>query len=266
MILNKFRSISLSGRLKSFSLQLLALGLFSCNKTANINANKSFVGLTHLAYNVGAIRLTLNGKYLFPFPDSLSFGNTTGIPGNPYDTTVSQVSLMNIFLAQDTTSNVVGNAAFRQGAQYSVFFFDSLDGRSISLIIMQDNPTIRTDTFTNYRYMNFSPGDTTWGLKLINNRKDIPYAADTVIIQPGVFVGFNNNPSAYPFELIRSGNYRAFAFSGTTDPASDTSHFVSLGNIQIDSLVNYYIYLQGFYGVTDSLNPNRFHLNWIPLN
>ena len=264
MVLSKFSSISLATRLKTISLQLIALSIFSCNKTSNINANKSFVGLTHLAYNVGAIKMTLNGKYLFP--DSVSFGNGTGYPGNPYDTTISQVSEMNIFLTQDTTQNIAGNAAFRQGAQYSIFFFDTLDARSVSLIILQDNPTIRTDTFTNYRYMNFSPGDTIWGLKLINNRNDIPYAADTVIIPASVFVGFNNNPAAYPFSQIRSGNYQAFAFRDSSNPAPDSSNFKYLRNIQIDSLVNYYIYLQGFYGDTSSSDPNKFQLNYKQLN
>jgi len=160
MILNKFSGLSPSVRIKSLSLQLIVLSLFSCNKTSNINSNKSFVGLTHVAYNVGPISLTLNGKYLFP--NSLSFGETTGYPGNPYDTTISQVSSMNIFLAQDTSANITGNAAFRQGAYYSIFFFDSLDNNSVSLIILQDNPSFRNDTFTNYRFMNFSPGDTTW--------------------------------------------------------------------------------------------------------
>src|SRR5882762_4099566 len=116
MILNKISNISLSGKLRALSLQLLALSLFSCNKTANINGNKSYVALTHLAYGVGAINLSLNGIPLFP--DSLSFGKTTGSDGNPYDTTISQVSLMKIYLAGDTSINVSGNAAFRQGGQY----------------------------------------------------------------------------------------------------------------------------------------------------
>ena len=266
MILSKISTVSLAARLKTISLQLIALSLFSCNKTSNINANKSFVGLTHLAYNVPAIKLTLNGKDLFP--DSLSFGNGTGYPGNPYDTTISQVSLMNILLAQDSSVIISGNAAFRQGAQYSIFFFDTLAATSaaVSLIILQDNPTIRTDTFTNYRYMNFSPGDTIWGLKLINNRNDIPYAADTVEIPPSVFVGLNNDPSEYPFSLIRSGNYKVFAFRDSSNPAPDRSNFDSLGNFQIDSLVNYYIYLQGFYGDTSALSPNKFQLKLKALN
>jgi len=263
MILNKISNISLSGKLRALSLQLLVLSLFSCNKTANINGNKSFVALTHLAYGVGAINLSLNGKPLFP--DSLSFGQTTGQIGNPYDTTISQVSLMNIYLAQDTSVNAIGNAAFRQGGQYSIFFFDSLDYQSVTLIILQNNPAIRTDTFTYYRYMNFSPGDTLWGLKLINNRKDIPYAADTVIIPPKIFVGFNNVPSAYPINnLIRSGNYKVFAFRDSSNPAPDRSNFDSLGNFQIDSMVNYNIFLQGFYGDTSSVN--KFQLKCQALN
>jgi hypothetical protein len=266
MILSKFSSVSLAARLKTISLQLIALSLFSCNKTANINANKSFVNLTHLAYNLKPILMTLNGKYLFH--DSLSFGNTSGIPGNPYDTTVSQVSQMNILQALDSSIIISGNAAFRQGAQYSVFFYDTLSATAaaVGLIILQDNPIIRTDTFTNYRYMNFSPGDTLWGLKLINNRKDIPYYADTVIIGASLFVGYNNNPGAYPFETIRSGNYSVFAYRDSANPAPDRSNFDSLGNFQIDSLVNYYIYLQGFYGDTSSLSPNKFQLTLKKLN
>ena len=264
MILNKISSISLTNRLKTISLQLIALSLFSCNKTSNINANKSLVALTHLAYNLDAIGLTFNGKPLFL--DSLAFGNTTGIIGNPYDTTISQVSEMNILLAQDGTSIVTGNAAFRQGARYSIFFYDTVavNSLAVSLIILQDNPATRTDTFTNYRYMNFSPGDTIWGLKLINNRKDIPYAADTVVIAAREFVGLNNIPSEYPFALIRSGNYNVFAFRDSSNPAPDRSNFVSLGNFQIDSLVNYYIYLRGFYG--DTTSPNKFQLNVQALN
>jgi hypothetical protein len=266
MIFNKFQLFADHFKPKALSIRLLAfclISFFSCNKTSNINGNKSFVALTHLAYGVGAIQLSLNGKPVFP--DSLSFGKTTGYDGNPYDTTISQISLMKIYLAGDTSVNVSGNAAFRQGGQYSIFFFDSLDYRSVSLIILQDNPTIRTDTFTYYRYMNFSPGDTLWGLKLINNRKDNPYAADTVVIQPSLFVGFNNIPSAYPINnQIRSGNYKVFAFRDSSNPAPDRSNFDSLGNFQIDSMVNYNIYLQGFYG--DTSTANKFQLQCKALN
>jgi hypothetical protein len=128
MIFNKFGPLSLCNKLKALSFQLLALSLFSCNKSANINA--------------------------------------TGVDGNPYDTTISRISDMNIFLAQDTSMSIHGNAAFQQGSHYSVFFFDTLDSRSITLIILQDNPPVRYDTLTTIRFMNFSPGSSI-GLKLI---------------------------------------------------------------------------------------------------
>src|SRR5450755_1749588 len=116
MILNMFRPVSHFNKLKALSFQLLALSLFSCNKSANINANKAYVGLTHVAYGVGPLGLTIDGTALFTSP--LSFGLTTGIDGNPYDTTVSRISEMEIFLSQDTSLNVKGNAAFQQGSHY----------------------------------------------------------------------------------------------------------------------------------------------------
>ena len=76
MILNKFSHISLSGAIKTFSLQLLALSLFSCYKTANSNENKAYVAVTHVAYGTGPVNITLDGDSLLPVP--LSFGNTSG--------------------------------------------------------------------------------------------------------------------------------------------------------------------------------------------
>ena len=75
MILNKFSSISIF-RLRKVGLQFLALSLFSCNKTANINANKSFVSVTHVAYGVGPLTVTANGTPFYS--GTLSFSNTTG--------------------------------------------------------------------------------------------------------------------------------------------------------------------------------------------
>jgi hypothetical protein len=267
MILNKFHFHSTQSNQRALSSKLLALcliTLFSCNKSSNINGNTSYVALTHVAYNLGPIGLSFNGTPLFTQP--LSFGNTTGIPGNPYDTTTSRVSLMSIYQAPDTSNNIQGNAAFRQGAHYSIFFFDSLKANNVNLIVLQDNTTILQDTFTYFRYLNFAPGDTLWGLELINNRKDNPYAADTVIISPSAFVGLNTNPASYPMtSTIRTGNYNAFAFPYPSNPLADTSIVFPLGPIQIDSLVNYNIYLQGVYG-SDTTAANKFQLRYIPLN
>jgi hypothetical protein len=267
MILNKFRAHINHYLTNALSPTLFALSfliLLSCNKSSDINGNTSYVALTHLAYNLGPIGLSLNGNPLFTQP--LSFGNTTGIPGNPYDTTTSRVSLMSIYQASDTSNNIHGNAAFRQGAHYSIFFFDSLDKNGVNLIVLQDNTTILQDTFTYFRYLNFAPGDTLWGLELINNRMDNRYAADTVIISPSAFVGLNTNPASYPMtSTIRTGNYSVFAFPYPSNPIADTSLIVPLGPIQIDSLVNYNIYLQGVYG-SDTTTANKFQLKYLPLN
>ena len=267
MILNKFRAHTNHYLTNAQSPKLLALSflfLISCNKSSNINGNTAYVALTHVAYNQGPIGLSLNGDSLFSSP--LSFGNTTGSPGNPYSTTPSRVSLMSIYQYSDTNNNRHGNAAFRQGAHYSIFFFDSLDKQFVNLIVLQDNTTILQDTFTYFRYMNFAPGDTLWGLELINNRMDNQYAADTVIINPSAFVGLNTNPAAYPMtNTIRTGNYNVFAFPYPSNPIADTSLVVPLGPIQIDSLVNYNIYLQGVYG-SDTTAANKFQLKYVPLN
>jgi hypothetical protein len=261
MIFNKFRPIPFCNKLKAFSFQLLALSLFSCNKSASVNANKSFVGLTHVAYGVGPVSVTINGLLLYSSP--LAFGLTTGVPGNPYDTTVSRISELNIFLAQDTSMSIHGNAAFQQGSHYSIFFFDTLDPRSVTLIILQDNPPVRTDTFTYIRYMNFSP-DSSWGIKLINTRNDIPYFADTINIGPSLFVGNNINPSAYYFSQVRIGNYNVFAYRDSINPAPDSSNFIHLGPLQIDSTINYNVYLQGFFTLDSGVN--KFQLKSVPLN
>jgi hypothetical protein len=261
MILNKFRPISLSSKLKALTLQLLVLSLLSCNKTSNINANKAYVSLTHVAYNVDPLKIFFNRDSLFS--GTLAFGQTSGVPGNPYDTVTSRIGELFLGTADSSTSKQ-GNASFLQQAHYSIFAFDSSDRNTFNLLILQDNVPVRRDTFTYIRYMNFSPGDSIWGLKLINNRKDFPYSADTVLISSRLFVGFNNNPSAYGFTQIRSGNYNVFAFRDSSNPAIDSSNLIHLRNLQIDSLVNYNIYLQGFLGMDTGVN--KFQLKYFPLN
>lgn len=270
MILNKFSPVFLSKKIKTSFFQLLALSLFSCNKSANENVNKSFIGLTHVAYGVGPISMTINGTQLFSSP--LAFGLTTGIDGNPYDTTVSRISEMNVFLAQDSSINLKGNAAFQQGSHYSAFFFDTLDSRSVGLIIFQDNPPARYDTFTMIRYINFSPG-TSIGIKLIyiNNYKindSISIAVrDTINIGPSPFVGYNPNPGlpAYTFnQRVHIGMNQVFAFIDSAKPTSDSSNFIRLDSLQFDSTKNYNIYLQGF--LPDTTAQNKLQVKSVRIN
>ena len=268
MIFNKFRPISFCDKIKALCLQLLALSLFSCNKSININANKAFVGLTHVAYGVGPVSATIDGALLFSNP--LAFGLTTGVPGNPYDTTVSRISYMNIFLAQDTSNNIQGNAAFQQGSHYSIFFFDTLDSKSISLIILQDNPPVFYDTITTFRFMNFSPG-TSIGLKLIYKNDYLIdtfhiSVRDTTIVGLSPFVGYNPNPAYYTFnQYVHTGINQVFAFWDSANPRSDSSNYLKLDSLQFDSTKSYNIYLQGFLDSTISPQ-NKFQIKSVRVN
>jgi hypothetical protein len=248
MILNKFRPFSVFQLFKAFGLPLLVLGLISCNKSANINANKSFVGLTHVAYGVGPLNLILDNDSLLPAP--IEFGQTSGIPGNPYDTAVSRINLMQVKQGAETLLS--GNAAFQQGANYSIFVYDStLDKKSVGLIILQDNYPVRTDTFTYVRYMNFSPG-TSLGLFLSN-------AKDTLRqFGPRAFVGDNPNPSSYLFTQVHIGKYGAIAYS------NDSTAWI-VDSLTISPSTNYNVYLQGFADDTTS-GVNKLQLKSVPLN
>lgn len=256
MILNKFRSISLVSRLKAISLQLIALSLFSCNKTANISANKAFVSFTHVAYGVGPLTLRINDSTVF---SAIPYDSATGAP---YGTVVSQISNTSIF--ENTDSFLTGFSSFRQGAYYSIYIYDTLDKRSKSMIILQDNPPLNTDSTVSIRYMNFTPSSLI-GLLLINTRKGIPFTGDTTVISPEYFVGVDINPAAYKFRPILAGNYNIIAFTDSSRPAPDTSNFRQMGNFTISIISNYNFNLMGF-GNVDTTSQYKLQLKTVPLN
>jgi hypothetical protein len=277
MILNKFRPVSLLNMVKSVSLQLLAVCLFSCNKTASENANKAYVGMTHVAYGVDSLNLILAGVTNSLFPVPIAFGQNSGTAGNAYyDTATSRINNMFLYSGSfpDTTTLLHGNSAFQQGGHYSIFVYDSLNQQSINLIIFQDNPVFVSDTVTNIRYVNFSPGPVAWGLKLINTRHDsIPQ--DTIVIPGNNYIGYNPNPSLtpnYSFISVLIGNYNVFAFTDSSNPhvsqgppvVVDSTNFRKLGPLSINQSINYYLYLQGFDGDTSMIN--KFQLKQLPLN
>jgi hypothetical protein len=256
MILNKFRPRSRFHLFKALSLQLFAISLFSCAKTANSNANKSYVALTHVAYGVGPLNIVLNGDSLIPA--SVSFGNTSGTPGYPYDTTTSRVDFMQLIQGSDTLLG--GNSAFQQGTHYSIFAYDTLDVKTIGLIILQDNPSSRTDTFANFRFLNFSPGSQI-GIKLIyahdTTIRDTIFIAvrDTVNVTPSLFIGYNPNPALYPFNYnAHIGVNQVFAYVDSARPRADSSNFRRLGTIQFDQSKSYNVYLQGYDDSTSAQN------------
>jgi hypothetical protein len=258
MILNKFTPFSWFHTLKVFSFQLLAFGLFSCNKTANVNGNKAFLGVTHVAYGVGPLNLTVEGDTLLPF--AVSLGQTSGIPGNPYDTVISRVNYLSIFLEQNPAQPFLqGNAAFQQQAHYSMFIFDTLDIGTANLIIFQDNASFPAgqepiaDTFAYIRYLNFSPGSKL-GLYLVNARDTVSY------IPAGYFVGYNLNPSAYPFLSIPMGYYSATAYIDSLN----SGHTWHLDSLLISNDKIYNVYLQGFINLISG--PDTLQLKSVLLN
>jgi hypothetical protein len=258
MILSKFSTVSLAARLKTISLQLIALSLFSCNKTANINANKAFVSFTHVAYNVGPLSLVINKDTLF---SSIPYDSATGFP---YDTITSQVSNTSILVNGDTLF-LSGFSSFRQGAHYSIYIYDTLDARTKSMIILQDNPPLNSDTTVSVRYMNFTPSSSI-GLLLVNTRHDsIPVASDSIVIPIENFVGTNINPSAYIFTPLLAGNYNITAFTDSARPGPNGSNFRKMGNWTFNITSNYNFNLMGFWNL-DSTSPYKLQFKPVALN
>jgi hypothetical protein len=265
MILSKFSPGTFFQNWKAFCLQILALSLFSCSKSANSNGNKAYVALTHVAYRVGALNLVLNGDSLLP--SRLTFGNTSGRPGYPYDTATSRVSEMQLI---EKTVLLTGNAAFQQGLHYSIFAYDTLDINTIALLILQDNPAASTDTSASFRFLNFSPGSKI-GVEFIF-KSDITIqdtihisVRDTMKISPAYFVGFNPSPAAYPFAYrIHYGENQVFAWADSLNPPADRSLLRNLGTITIDTLKAYNIYLQGYFH--PSSGPDSLQIKQIQLD
>ena len=259
MILNKFRHI-FRGRAGALILLFFAINLFSCKKTANINANKAYVNVTHTAYRTGPLTLNFDGVQLFP--DPLAFGETTGNGTNPYDTTTAGVHDLQVVLNVNDSVLISGNTALQQGAYYSMFVYDTLDTRTISVIIFQNSHGAGTDTNSYIRFLNFTPGSRI-GIKVVYPRdttgKIKASYRDTVNIGPSNFVGYNPNPTIYGFTKVHIGKNDIYAFIDSArpyrdpaDPSKDSSNFIRMGSLTFDSTRNYNVYLQGFPFITSA--------------
>ena len=257
MILNKFRQF-FRGRSGTLILLFFAINLFSCKKTANINANKAYVNVTHAAYRTGPLTMNFDGVQLFP--DSLAFGRTTGNSSSPYDTTTAGVHDLQVLLNANDSVLISGNTALQQGAYYSMFVYDTLDTRTISVILFQNSHGAGTDTTSYIRFLNFTPGSKI-GIKVVYPRdttgKIKASYHDTVNIGPGNvasnFVGYNPNPTIYGFTGVHIGKNDIYAFLDSSkpyrdpsDPSKDSSNFIRMGSLTFDSTKNYNVYLQGF--------------------
>jgi len=253
MLLNKFNPRSFLRFLRVFGIPFILWNLFSCSKTANSHQNKSYLGVTHVAYGVPPISVSLGGAPLFSLP--LAFGQTTGIPGNPYDTITTGIQYLTIDTG--TQSLIRGNSAFQQGSRYSLFVYDSLDPRSVGVIVFQDFQGDNIGTY--YRFLNFTPGYSL-GLYLTN-------AIDTFTINPVEYLGYNPQPSAYAFNTLyyRTGRYGVRVFYDSANYNIDSSNVRQLtDSLELDSTKVYNIYLQGFY--QSSSGPDSLSLRSVRLN
>ncbi len=212
--------------------------------------------MTHVAYGFGPLNVTLGGDSLLNVP--LSFGQTSGNPGNPYDTATAGIRDLALF--ENSVKLINGNAAFQQGAHYSLFAYDSLDHQSLSLIILQDNQgvSMSTDTITYFRYLNFSPG-TSLGLLLTNAKRiRLPFR------QAGLS-GIHPQPANYPFNSIPYRKLRRHMFITTVQTLRLAVRISNpLTRCSLIRAVNYNIYLQGFYD--SSSGTNQLKLKSFPLN
>jgi hypothetical protein len=273
MILNKFIPSFLSGKNRSSGLWLLVFVVFACNKSSTINENKSYITVIHVAYGLGPVKLTVQLDTLST--TAVEFGQFSGyINGQndsvaQYDTVTAGVG--NLELISGSSVLAQGNSAFQQGARYSMFVYDTLiPGTSnpspARLFILQDNLTVRTDTFTYVRFMNFTPNSSYSILLTDSANRTIDTAGNTVPVVDTVrtpymvYAGYNLNPGFYTFTRVRLGHYKVQATANYLD---SPVKYIQLDSLRFDSLKIYNIYLQGFVGDT---GVNKFQVKSMQLN
>ena len=112
---------------------------------------------------------------------------------------------------------------------------------------------------TYYRFLNFTPGYSL-GLYLTNK-------IDTFTINPVEYLGYNPQPTAYPFYTLhyRTGRYGIRVFYDSANYNVDSSNVRQLtDSLEFDSTKVYNIYLQGFYH--SSSGPDSLSLRTVRLN
>jgi hypothetical protein len=221
-----FRKIS---RLAFYVFPIFLLNS-SCNKSSGVNKNKAFVTVAHVAPGFSNLDVLYNGASILG-DTGLDYNEISGTPENPYVEATAGVRLLQITGISDTI--LQGNTAFQQGLHYSVFLYDTLKNDSLKMFILQDNLQLYRDTITYVRFMNFSPGP---ALNVVLAGK-----YDTIATGFQEFAGNRLKTSFYTYKLMPIGLYEARAWRDTV-----AAHSISLGNIQIDSLKNYSLFLQGY--------------------
>jgi hypothetical protein len=202
----------------------------SCNKSSGVNKNKAFVTICHVAPGFSGLDVFYNRTSILG-DTGLDYNEISGTPDNPYVEATAGVRLLQIAQGGDTV--LQGNTALQLGLHYSIFLYDTLRNDSLKMFILQDNLQPYRDTMTYVRFINFSP-DSALNLVLASNR-------DTIQTGFREFAGNRLKTSFYTYKLMHIGLYEARAWRDTV-----AAHSIPLGNIQIDSLKNYSLFLQGY--------------------
>jgi hypothetical protein len=202
----------------------------SCNKSSGVNENKAYVAISHVAPGFSGLNVLYNGISILG-DNGLAYGQTSQSGTGPYVEATAGVRMLQV---TDNGGTVLqGNTAFLQGQHYSVFLYDTLKNDSLKMFILQDNLQAYRDTLTYVRFINFSPGP---GLNLVLSNQ-----RNTVVTGFREFAGNNLKASNYTYQLIPIGVYEASAWRDDT-----LAHSIPLGSVQIESLKNYTLFLQGY--------------------
>ncbi|HVY76407.1 MAG TPA: DUF4397 domain-containing protein [Puia sp.] len=210
---------------------LLAVFAFCCSKSSGVNENKANVTVAHVAPGFGPLDMLYGGSSILA-GDSLSYGQSTGSPGNTY--VEATAGVRNLEVQESGKPVLSGNTAFLQGGHYSVFAYDTLQNDSLKLLILQDNLQLYSDPLKdNVRFINFSPGSS---LSLVmTNTTD----TNVTVFQP--FAGYQTDPSHYAFKPFTTGYYGVRVFRD-----SSFANSIPVDSVNLSTNTIYTLYLQGY--------------------
>lgn len=183
-------------------LTCLATTIFfvACSKEDdNAITGTAKIAVTHVATEGPALDTYIDDVKITTTP--LIFGNTTGVPGDPYVTI--NAGLRYVRVSPDNISNVIqGNVPFSPDAFYSIFAYDSIGAaRTLKTLILADKLTAPADTKTNIRFLQLSPDTGRISVELVNT-------TDTIIFPGRAYLGsLVTDAGLANFSSVNPGDY-----------------------------------------------------------
>lgn len=172
----------------------------SCSKEDdNAVTGEAKVSVTHVATEGPALDVYIDDAKITTAP--LSFGNTTGVAGDPYVTI--NAGLRYFRVSPDNITNVIqGNVPFSPDAFYSIFAYDSIGAAgTLKTLILADKLTAPADTKTNIRFLQLSPDTGRISIELVNT-------TDTISFPGRAYLGsLVTDASLANFSSVNPGNY-----------------------------------------------------------